>query len=56
LNKNEVVPFRLFFKEEQKRTGTGVYFLDVNQYRKAVSPKTIVGGQRIMIKYFNKGS
>jgi Pregnancy-associated plasma protein-A len=54
LNKNEVIPFRLFFKEEQKRTGTGVYFLDVNQYRKAVSPKTIVGGQRIMIKYFNK--
>ncbi len=54
LNPGEAFVINLKFEEEGKILGPQAYFLDMVQYNGMKSPSTIVGGQRFILKSWNK--
>jgi Pregnancy-associated plasma protein-A len=57
LSYKQFVPIKISFNEgEKRRFGPHVYFLDVKQYSPSIKASNLVGGQRVILKSFNKNT
>lgn len=54
LNPNEIYSCTIIFKEEQPILGPYVYFMDLLQYERRISTNKLIGGQRFLIKSWNR--